>query len=339
MQHPIEFPGPGRPHGGRWLGRVGLATVLAGLLLLGAGGPAGAHALLRESDPAAGSSLERAPGRVVLTFTERPEPGLSSISVLDTSGEPVERGQAAPVDGAPLQFAVGLGDLADGTYTVSWRVVSKDDGHVTAGSYAFGIGVPAPTATPQAQAAPRGETPSPSAPATAARLALYVGLTLLLGVAVTGLAVFRRVLPPGARPLLAVAAVLTVAGGVTRFLAEQARIDAPLGTLLASSTGQGLLRLAAGVVATAAATWFLAAGLRRPSPPEPTPTRPRPPRSPPRPRPPPTAPTPAATAPTPVTPTPATPEPHLPVPGPPVGDGTPTPGRVLGVVHTPRPEG
>ncbi len=70
------------------------------------------------------------------------------------------------------------------------------------------------------------------------------------------------------------AAVLTVAGGVTRFLAEQARIDAPLGTLLASSTGQGLLRLAAGVVATAAATWFLAAGLRRPSPPEPTPTRP-----------------------------------------------------------------
>ena len=243
---------------------------------MAAGGPAGAHALLRESDPAAGSSLDRAPSRVVLTFTERPEPGLSSISVLDTSGQPVERGQAAPVDGAPLQFAVGLGDLADGTYTVSWRVVSKDDGHLTAGSYAFGVGVPAPTATPQSQAAPRGETPSPSAPATAARLALYAGLTLLLGVAVTGLAVSGRVLPPGARPLLAVAAGLTVAGGVTRFLAEQARIDAPLGTLLASSTGQGLLRLAAGVVATAAATWYLAAGLRRPSPPEPTSTRPMP---------------------------------------------------------------
>ena len=35
----------------------------------------------------------------------------------------------------------------------------------------------------------------------------------------------------------------------------------PLGTLLASSTGQGLARLTVGVVITAAATWFLAAGL------------------------------------------------------------------------------
>ena len=239
--------------------------------LVAAGMPAGAHALLRESDPAAGSSLDQAPRRVVLTFTERPEPGLTSIAVLDTGGQPVQRGEGAPVEGEPLQFAVGLGDLADGTYTVSWRVVSKDDGHVTAGSFAFGVGVPAPAATPQAQAAPQGATQSPSAAATAARLALYAGLTLLVGVAVTGLAVTGRVLPSGARVLLAVAATLTVAGGVARFLAEKARIDAPLGTLLDSSTGQGLLRLAVGVVVTAVAVWFLAAGLRRGPEPEPGP--------------------------------------------------------------------
>jgi putative copper export protein/methionine-rich copper-binding protein CopC len=257
------------------MGRVGLVAAVVGVWLVVAGAPAGAHALLRESDPAAGSSLDRAPGRVVLTFTERPEPGLSSISVLDTGGQQVERGAAAPVQGAPLQFAVGLGDLTDGTYTVSWRVVSKDDGHVTAGSFAFGVGVPAPSATPEAQAAPQGAAPSPSAPATAARLALYAGLTLLVGAAVTGLAVSHRVLPPGARPLLAVAAALAVAGGVARFLTEQARIDTPLSTLLASSTGQGLLRLAAGVLITAAAAWFLALGLGRPTPP--TPAHPAPP--------------------------------------------------------------
>jgi copper transport protein len=244
------------------LARVGLAGVLAGVWLVAAGGPAGAHALLRESDPAAGSSLEKAPDRIVLTFTERPEEGLSGIQVLDTGGRPVQRGESAPVSGAPLQLAVGLGDVADGTYTVSWRVVSKDDGHVTAGSFAFGIGVPAPGATPVTQAAPQGETPSPSVAATVGRLALYAGLALLVGAAVTGLAVFGRVLPPGARPLLAVAAALTVAGGVVRFLAEQARIDAPLSTLLGSSTGQGLVRLAAGVVVTAAATWLLATGTR-----------------------------------------------------------------------------
>jgi copper transport protein len=254
VRPPIGVSRPGR------LGRVVLAAVL-GLLWLAAGTPAGAHALLRESDPAAGASLDRAPRRVLLTFTERPELGLSSIHVLDSGGRQVERGQAAFVPGSPLDLAVGLGDLAEGTYTVSWRVVSRDDGHVTDGSFAFGVGVPAPSATPQAQAAPQGATPSPSAAAAAARWALYAGLTLLVGGAVFGLAVSGRVLPAGARVLLAVAAGLTVVGGAARLLAEQARIDAPFGTLLDSTTGQGLLRLAVGVVATAAATWFLAAGL------------------------------------------------------------------------------
>ena len=251
--------------GGR-LGRLALAAVLASLWLAAAGMPAGAHALLRESDPAAGSSVDRPPDRVVLTFTERPEPGLSSIRVLDSAGRQVERGQAAPVRGSPLQLAVDLGDLGDGTYTVSWRVVSRDDGHVTDGAFTFGVGVEA-TAAPQARTAPQGATPSPSVPATAARWALYAGLALLVGGSVFGLAISGRVLPVGARALLAVAAGLAVVGGAVRFLAEQARIDAPLGTLLDSSTGQGLLRLAVGVLVTAVAAWFLAAGLR------PAPTR------------------------------------------------------------------
>src|SRR5215207_5196039 len=140
-----------------------------------------------------------------------------------------------------------------------------------------------PAASRSSAAKPPRSRASPcssrSAPATAARLAPYAGLTILVGVAVTGLAVSGRVLPSGARALLAVAAALTLAGGVVRFLAEQARIGAPLGTLLASSTGQGLLRLAAGVVATAVATWFLAAGLARPPDPltpDPSPGEPDP---------------------------------------------------------------
>ena len=152
----------------RWVVRTGLVALLAGLWLVAAGMPAGAHALLRESDPAAGSSLDQAPSRVLLTFTERPEPGLSSIRVLDSGGRQVERGQAAPVPGESLDLAVGLGDLADGTYTVSWRVVSRDDGHVTAGSFAFGVGVPAPAATPSSTRAPAGRTrPDTARPKTA----------------------------------------------------------------------------------------------------------------------------------------------------------------------------
>jgi copper transport protein len=243
---------------------VAVAAVLAGLWLVAAAGPAGAHALLRDSDPAAGASLDKAPRRVVLDFTERPEQGLSTIQVLDTSGRQVQRGQAAPVQGQPLELAVDLGDLPEGTYTVSWRAVSRDDGHLSAGSFAFGVGV-TPGASPQTQTASQGSSPSPSPAATAARLALYAGLTLLVGAAVTGLAVSGRVMPPGARPLLLTAAALAVAGGAARFLTEQATTGASLDTFLESTTGQGLLRLVAGVIVTAVAAWFLASGLR-PSP-------------------------------------------------------------------------
>ena len=131
---PIEGPHarrwPGRGFvAARWVRRAGLAAALAVVWLVAAGMPAGAHALLRESDPAAGSSLDQAPRRVVLTFTERPEPGLTSIAVLDTGGQPVQRGEGAPVAGEPLQFAVGLGDLADGTYTVDRKSTRLNSSH------------------------------------------------------------------------------------------------------------------------------------------------------------------------------------------------------------------
>ena len=242
---------------GRWLGRVALVAVLAGLWLVAAV-PRCPFPLRESGPPRVVPRPGAAPGRATFTSALSLPSGIQVL----TRRPAFRARRGRPVEGEPLQFAVRA--CAGPTGPTGPGVVSKDDGHVTAGSFAFGVGVPAPTATPQAQSAPQGASPSPSAPATAARLALYAGLTILVGVAVTGLAVAGRVLPSGARALLAVAAALTVAGGVVRFLAEQARIDAPLGTLLASSTGQGLLRLAAGVVATAVATWFLAAGLARP---------------------------------------------------------------------------
>jgi len=35
-----------------------------------------AHALIRSSDPADGALLQQAPGRVLITFTEEPDPSL-----------------------------------------------------------------------------------------------------------------------------------------------------------------------------------------------------------------------------------------------------------------------
>jgi copper transport protein len=245
-----------------------VVVLLAGVWLLASGMAAHAHAVLRSSDPADGASLDRAPRQVTLTFTERPEPRLSTVQVLDADGRPVQAGKAAPVPGQPFQLQVPLGALPDGTYTVAWRTVSRDDGHVSGGSFAFGIGVAAPTGGPQGASVPAATTPPPSPLATAGRWLLYCGLALLLGATVTGLVVYDRRLPAGARPLLLVGAGLAVVGLVARVAAERAAVGASLSDLVASDTGRNLAWLAAGVLASATAAGLLAARIRQPDGPD-----------------------------------------------------------------------
>jgi copper transport protein len=244
-------------------------VLLAGLWLLASGTAAPAHAVLRSSDPADGASLDRAPRQVTLTFTERPEPRLSTVQVLDADGRPVQAGKAASVAGQPFQLRVPLGALPDGTYTVAWRTVSRDDGHVSGGSFAFGVGVAAPTGGPQGVSVPAATTPAPSPLATAGRWLLYCGLALLVGAAATGLAVYDWQLPAGARPLLWVGAGLAVVGLVARVAAERAAVGASLADLVASDTGRNLAWLAAGVLASATAAGLLAARIRQPDGPDP----------------------------------------------------------------------
>jgi copper transport protein len=249
--------------------RLVVVVLLAGLWLLASGTAAPAHAVLRSSDPADGASVDRAPRQVTLTFTERPEPRLSTVQVLDADGRPVQAGKAAPVAGQPFQLQVPLGALPEGTYTVAWRTVSRDDGHVSGGSFAFGVGVAAPTGGPQGAPVPAATTPPPSPLATAGRWLLYSGLALLVGAAATGLAVYDRRLPAGARPLLWAGAGLAVVGLVARVAAEQTAVGASLADLVASDTGRNLAWLAAGVLASATATGLLAARIRQPDGPDP----------------------------------------------------------------------
>src|SRR5215467_14259764 len=110
----------------RSLRAVLLAAVLA---LAGVGvlaSPADAHALLERSYPAAGASLSRAPNAMLLYYTEAPEPGLSPVSLLDSTGQIVPGvGKPVVVSGNARELRVGLPRLGDGVYTVNWRTVSK----------------------------------------------------------------------------------------------------------------------------------------------------------------------------------------------------------------------
>ena len=157
-----------------------LALPLAGLWLLATGPAAAAHGVLESSEPAGGSSLERAPAAVTLRFSERPDPRLSTVRVLDSGGRAVAGGPARPVAGRPLELRVPLAGLPAGGYTVTWRIVSAVDGHRTDGVFGFGVGAAGAPQLAASQAVTESRTgPAPSPLAVAGRWAWYWGLTLL----------------------------------------------------------------------------------------------------------------------------------------------------------------
>lgn len=217
---------------------AGLALVLTLLLA----GSAAAHSLPQSSDPSAGANLASSPTAVTITFGERPDPKLSSIKVLDPSGNLVSSGPSTVVISDALKLTVALPPLSAGVYTVAWRTVSAVDGHLASGSFAFGVGVaPSPaTAGRNAGQPAGGGSAGPSFGAIVGRWLLFVGLLGLLGAAVFGVivatpsaALYRRLLP--------LAWLLAAVGSITVIAVEIADSGAALGEIMGSSFGSDIL--------------------------------------------------------------------------------------------------
>ncbi|MDX5569704.1 copper resistance protein CopC [Streptomyces sp. ID05-04B] len=119
-----------------------LFLAIAGALLAGAG-PASAHAALTGSDPAQGVVVDKAPTQVTLTFSETVSMNDDSLRVLDPKGARVDDGKPSEVSGTTYAVQLHSG-LPDGTYTVTYQVVSADS-HPVAGAYTFSIGSPSET--------------------------------------------------------------------------------------------------------------------------------------------------------------------------------------------------
>ncbi|MCH5672678.1 copper resistance CopC/CopD family protein [Streptomyces gilvus] len=119
-----------------------LFLAVAGALLAGAG-PASAHAALNGSDPAQGVVVDKAPTEVALTFSEKVATNSDSLRVLDPKGKRVDTAKPSNISGTTYAVPLHSG-LADGTYTVSWQVVSADS-HPVSGAFTFSIGSPSKT--------------------------------------------------------------------------------------------------------------------------------------------------------------------------------------------------
>jgi len=97
-----------------------------------------AHAFLEQAEPAVGSTVQVSPSEVRVLFTEKIEPALSSVEVLDASGKEVDKRDVHLDSSNHALLHVSLPQLKAGTYKVVWRVVSVDT-HVTNGSFSFRI--------------------------------------------------------------------------------------------------------------------------------------------------------------------------------------------------------
>lgn len=162
-------------------GRRALAVFVLPWAVLGlAASPASAHASFVAASPAPGTSLPQAPAAVVLRFTEPLVRSLSSIEVVDSSGEPVTSGPTSAIEGEPDGMRRELGLLTPDEYTVRWTTVSVLDGHSLHGSYTFGIG----TAAGENEQVAASPVASEGWLGLAGRLVALTGLTLWSGAVV-----------------------------------------------------------------------------------------------------------------------------------------------------------
>ncbi|MEV6814739.1 copper resistance CopC family protein [Micromonospora sp. NPDC051296] len=190
------------------------AALAATALLLGPGSPAYAHNVLRKASPAQDAKLTTPPVKITLEFMQKLNPTFTTITLSDAAEQKVATGEPE-VTGTKGTVTIDA-PLANGTYTVAYRVVSTD-GHPVQGSYRFTVADPTASAEPTVSASPEASeaAATPSAVATSAAASSASASPVASGSSGGG---------PGALALLAGGGVLVlaVAGAVVFLLRRRA---------------------------------------------------------------------------------------------------------------------
>jgi copper transport protein len=169
-----------------------IAVAIAALIAAGVlPAPAGAHAYLIRTVPAASVVLNTPPDDVQLTYDEAVEPKFAIVSVTNAGGQQETRGPAvrSPADPDTLLVPLRPG-LPEGWYLIYWRAISVD-GHPVQGAFTYAIG-------PNPGPAPQFQVPSIASTATARQLLITRWLMFVTTMIAIGLLWLRLVI---ARPL------------------------------------------------------------------------------------------------------------------------------------------
>jgi len=193
----------------RWGRRCGVALTVLFLALglsVAAAPSAFAHAALISTDPADGAIVEAPPEQITLTYNEQITLTDDGVRLFDPDGQAAKL-PARAVDSKILADLPA--DLSDGTYVLSWRLVSADS-HPLSGAISFSIGVPSVNPVQVPDPADGGVVDGLY---SAAQTLGYLGLALVLGLLIFRVLVARQTTdPPVISRVLGVAAAAAVIG-------------------------------------------------------------------------------------------------------------------------------
>jgi copper transport protein len=234
----------------RWLALLGVFSGMLVALLLPAS-PASAHATLERADPSANTIVQTAPTDVVLTFSEAVRPIVDKIRVTGPDGKRADAAKPAAVD-RQLRIPLLTGG-PQGTYLVSYRVISADS-HPISGGFSYSVGQVSATPTPVDTAAQNVKTdPVVAAAVGVSRYVGFAGLVLLIGPALVLLALWPRRLSTTGPARLAMGSIVLLALSTVAELYLQ----------IPYTSGTGLFSASAVATSQVMATPFAAAHLIR----------------------------------------------------------------------------
>lgn len=225
-----------------------LAGVLMLFVVLLSAGSAFAHASLLSVAPADGVIVATPPTTLTLDFNEPVSPIILRLVAPDGRGTPL----GFSLDGPRVVMPAPSG-LAEGTYALSWRVISAD-GHPVGGATTFSIGAPSVGGAPK-------ELQTIDAPVRSgiwvSRMLTYLGLFFGIG----GVFFCRWLArsDAGLRPLRAVLAAGLVSIPFNIAFQGLDALDRPLGSLFAPEVWRAGLASSFGTFIAIAATGLLLA--------------------------------------------------------------------------------
>jgi len=114
-------------------------AITACTVLVLSGATAFAHPRVVSATPAVGGTVKTAPSEVTIRFNEKLEPAFSSVTIRDSTGKQVDKGDPQVDKADHRKIRVSLPPLAPGAYKVEWRAVAADT-HKVEGDFTFRIG-------------------------------------------------------------------------------------------------------------------------------------------------------------------------------------------------------